>query len=251
MEQPLEIKRLEELAMRARRTGMAQFTRFLDPALTEAARRAAARVGVSCKLFGGYADAERVMAAFYDGDAPGDDAYPMRILRIAWNAKFASPAHRDLLGAVLGFGIEREATGDIVMATWQGAPCAALFAADELAGYIAANLTGAGRAPISVQIVDTLPELNPPEGRELRVTVQQLRLDAVLAAGYDLSRAQAQKLVNAGLVKLNHVVNIHTDAQLHEGDMISARGYGRLKLTAAPGQSRRGREVLILFRYGK
>lgn len=251
MEHTLDIKRLEELALRASRTGQPQFTRFMDPGALDLARQAAGRQRVGVRFYGGYPDAERVMAAFYDGEPPEDWEYPLRVLRISWNPKFASPAHRDLLGAVVGLGIEREATGDIVMATWRDRPCAALFSTDELADYIAANLDSAGRAAVKVEPAEEVPELQPPEGRELRVTVQQPRLDAVLAAGYDLSRAQAQKLVAAGLVKLNHVPNLHTDAQVSVGDLISARGYGRLKVLDAPGQSRRGREVLVLFRYGK
>lgn len=251
MDGDLTLKRLEELAVRAARTGMPQFTRFLEPALLDDVRRIAGHERVQYRLYGGYPDAERVMAAFYDGDPPADDEFPLRLLRIEWNAKFASPAHRDLLGAVLGLGIEREATGDIAMGRWNGAPCAVLFAAEEMADYIAASLGSAGRASVKVQPTDELPEISPPEGRTVRVTVQQPRLDAVLAAGYNLSRAQAQRLVTAGLVKLNHAPNIHTDATVDEGDLISARGYGRLKVVEAQGQSRRGRQVLVLFRYGR
>ena len=251
MEADLELKRLEELALRASRTGRAQFTRFLEPALISAVNRAAGGQRVQVKLFGGYPDAERVMAAFYDFEEPGDADFPLKILRITWNAKFASPEHRDLLGAVMGLGIEREATGDIVMGRWRDAPCAALFATDEMADYIAANLDGAGHAAVKAAVADELPEIAPPEGREVRVTVQQPRLDAVLAAGYNLSRAQAQRLVAAGLVKLDHAVNLHTDAQVETGAVISVRGYGRLKVLEAQGQSRRGRQVLVLFRYGK
>ena len=251
MDGELDIRRLDELAIRAAKTGRAQFTRFLEPSLLEAVRRAAGGQRVQVKTFGGYPDAERVMAAFYDDDEPAETDFPLRVLRITWNAKFASPVHRDLLGAVMGLGIEREATGDIVLGRWRDEPCAALFATVEMADYIAANLDSAGRAAIKVEIADELPELTPPEGREIRVTVQTPRLDAVVAAGYNLSRAQAQRLVNAGLVKLNHVPEMHTDAQLKPGDLISARGYGRLRIDEAPGQTRRGRQALLLFRYGK
>ena len=251
MEGSLELKRLDELALRAARTGMPQYTRFLDPAMLDAVNRAAAKQRVSCRLYGGYPGAERVMAVFYDSEEPADGEFPLRMLRITWNGKFASPQHRDLLGAVIGLGIEREATGDIAMASWRGSPCAVLFATEEMAAYIAANLESAGRAAVKVEITDELPEIAPPEGRELRVTVQQPRLDAVLAAGCNLSRAQAQRLILAGLVKLNHVPNLHTDAQVAAGDLISARGYGRLRVDAEPGQSRRGRQVLVLFKYGK
>ena len=247
----LDAKRLRELALRAVHTGRPQYTRFLEPSMLNEVRHAAGECGAQCMLYGGWPEAERVMAAFFDGDPPEPGDFPMRTIRIEWNPKFANPGHRDLLGAVMGLGIEREATGDIVMATWRDRPCAALFSNDELADYIAANLDSVGRATVKVEPAEEVPELRPPEGRELRVTVQQPRLDAVLAAGCRLSRAEAQRLIAAGLVKLNHVPNLHADARLREGDLISTRGYGRLRVDALPGESRRGRHIVSLFRYGK
>lgn len=244
-------KRLRELALRAAHTGQPQFTRFLEPSLVAYARRVAGENGAKCAFFGGYPDAERVMAACYDMEAPDTWEYPLRGLRITWNEKFAHPAHRDLMGAVMGLGLEREAIGDVALGVHQGKPCAWVFAIPEVADYIAANLDSAGRAAVKAEVTDDAPDIAPPEGTELRVTVQTPRLDAVLAAGYRLSRSEAQKLVSAGLVKLNHAPNQHTDAHVDAGDLISARGYGRLRVVEALGQSRRGRLVLTLFRYGR
>lgn len=249
MEDALE-KRLSELALRAGRAGRPQFTRFLEPAHEDAVRAAAARAGVSAEFWGGYDGAERRMAAFYDGEPPQREEYPLRALRLTWNARFANPGHRDLLGATMGLGIERETTGDICMGEYRGAPCAYLFAAEELADYIAANLDSAGRASLKAAVALEPPELRLPEGRALRLTVQQERLDAVLAAACRLSRGEAQRMIAAGLVKLNHAPCLRADARLAEGDLISARGLGRVRVTAFEGQSRRGRLVVSAVRYG-
>lgn len=243
--------RFRELALRAAHTGLTLFTRFLEPALVEPARYAAGQARVRCRFYGGYADAERVMAAFYDDAEPEDADFPLVSIRLTWNAKFANPGHRDLLGAVMALGIEREATGDIAMGTYRDTPCAYLFATEEMADYLAANITAAGRATIKAEIAREIPDIAPPEGSFMRLTVQNLRLDAVLAAGHRLSRTEAQKLIAAGLVKLNHVPNLHADAHVAEGDVISARGCGRLRIEALQGESRRGRLALTLFRYGK
>ena len=247
----LILKRLRELALRAAHTGQTQFTRFLEPSALDEARRVAGACGVGFETFGGYPDAERVMAACFDGDAPSSEEYPLRGLRITWNEKFAHPAHRDLMGAVMGLGLEREAIGDVALGVHRGGPCAWVFAIPEVADYIAANLDSAGRATVRAEVTDDAPEIAPPEGEALRVTVQTARLDAVVAAGYRLSRSEAQKLVSAGLVKLNHAPDLHGDAHVGAGDLISVRGHGRLKVVEALGESRRGRLVLSLFRYGK
>ena len=244
-------KRLRELALRSFHSGTPQFTRFLEPSMENDVRRAAGQAGVRAAFWGGYEDAERRIAAFYEGEAPEAGEYPLLALRIGWNAKFADPGHRDLLGAVMGLGIERETLGDIAMGEYRGGPCAYLFCVPEVADYVAANLDSAGRASVKVEIAGEEPKLKPPEGEALRVTVQNERLDALLAAACHLSRSEAQRLIAAGLVKLNHVPNLHADARLNEGDLISARGYGRIQVRAFEGESRRGRHIVTVFRYGK
>lgn len=251
MENDLELKRLRELALRAAHTGVPRFTRFMEPSTLNEARAAANKAGADCAFWGGYEGAERVMAAFYADEAPDPSEYPMRALRLSWNAKFANPAHRDLLGAVMGLGMEREAVGDVALGSHRGLPCAYLFVIPEMADYVAANLESAGRASLKVEDAGDDIEIAPPEGSELRVTVQNARLDAVLAAGYHLSRSEAQRLISAGLVKLNHAPNLHADARVGEDDLISARGHGRLRVLSEMGESRRGRLALMLFKYGK
>ena len=247
----LEAKRLRELALRALHTGRPQFTRFLEPSMEGEVRRAAGEAGVRAALWGGFEDAERRIAAFYEGEPPEAREYPLVALRIDWNAKYADPGHRDLLGAAMGLGIERETLGDIAMGERGGTPCAYLFCVPEVADYVCANLESAGRAAVKVQAAAETPRLLPPEGEALRVTVQNERLDALLAAACRLSRSEAQRLIAAGLVKLNHVPNLRPDARLSEGDLISARGYGRVKIQAFEGESRRGRRIVTVFRYGK
>ena len=243
-------KRLNELALRAGHTGRVCATRFLEPSALGMVNAAAARAGVKVALWGGYDGAERRVAAFYAEDPLEAGDWPIQALRLQWNGRFATPGHRDLLGAVMGLGIEREMTGDIAMGTYRDAPCAYLFALREVADYVAANLDSAGRASLKVSVATEEPALLPPEGESLRLTVQQQRLDAVLAAACRLSRSEAQRLIAAGLVKLNHVPQLRPDARLEEGDLISARGYGRVRVTAFQGESRRGRQVVQVFRYG-
>ena len=243
-------KRLNELALRSAHTGMVCCSKFLEPSQPDLARAAANRAGAHVAFWGGYAGAERTVAAFYDACAPETGDYPVSALRIEWNAKFSNPGHRDLLGAVMGLGIERETVGDIAMGAFRGAKCAYLFALSDMADYIAATLEGAGRAAVKVRVADEAPELTPPEGVEMRLTVQQARLDAVLAAACRLSRGEAQRLISAGLVKLNHAVNTHADARLAEGDLISARGFGRVRVDAFGGETRRGRQAVTVFKYG-
>lgn len=241
-------KRFYELALRAVHTGRAQFTHFLEPAAEAEARAAAVRAGAQVCLFGGYDGAERCVAAFYGETPPEDGEYPIAALALRWNAKFADAQHRDLLGAAMGLGLERDALGDVCLSREPGE--AYLFCEKDVADYIQGALESAGRAKLSVSPAKKI-DVAPPAGTCFRATVQNLRLDAILAAGFKLSRAEAQRLIAAGLVKLNHAEELRADVRVEVGGLISARGYGRLRVDEVQGETKKGRIGLMLFRYGK
>lgn len=211
------------------------------------AAHAAHEAGVSYRAFGGFPDAERQMVGFFVGDEIEAWQWPITCLKLAWNPKYGSVGHRDLLGALMAQGIERACTGDIALA----GDCAYLYVVPEVAGYLMANMDSAGRAKLSVEQV-ALPEagLEPPKGQHIRVTAPSLRLDALLSEGCRLSRAQAQQLILRGLVKLNHMEQLRCDARVSEGDLISARGHGRIRVEQVQGETKKGRIGVILFKYG-
>ena len=94
MESERAYKRFLELARRADRAYAGQFTRFLDPAGRETALRAAEEECVPVRFWGGYPDAERVMACF------GEDMveeWPVSWLKLGFNPRYGTPGHRDLL----------------------------------------------------------------------------------------------------------------------------------------------------------
>ena len=242
----LEKRRLNELALRASYTGLPRFTRFLEPSLEREARAAANAAGVQLALWGGHADAERSIAAFYPDEPPAEADYPLVCLELSWNLKYAEPGHRDLLGAVMGLGLERDAVGDIAPGEAEGT--AWLFVHSDMESYILGNLDSAGRAKLKVRSAEGAPRLKPPEGISLRVTVSSFRLDAVLAAGLKLSRGEAQRLIESSQVKRNHIEILRGDARLEEGDLLSVRGHGRMRVDGFEGLTRKGRQAVRLFR---
>ena len=247
MVQDFEEKRLNELALRAKFGSFPVFTRFLEPSVENTARRAAAQADVDIAFWGGFEGAERRIAAFYRWEAPEDSEYPLSCLEIRWNPKYASPAHRDLLGAVMGLGLERDSTGDIAIGAKDG--CAYLFAHSDVDSYICANLESAGRASVKIAALDGEMLIRPPKGEEIRVTISSERMDAVIAAGLKISRSDAQKLISSGMVKRNHTEELRGDIHLEENDLLSIRGHGRMRVTAFEGLTRKGRLAVRLFKY--
>ena len=237
------MRRLDELASRTSRTGMACFTSFLSPAEMQWAQASANRHRVNVTFQGGYEDAERCTACFWEDEAP--DVFPITALRLTWPHQSA-PGHRDVLGSVMGLGIKRSCTGDIVLME----ECGYLFCERQMAGHIADSLVSAGRIRLQVEPMEECPQLEPPKGVEMHDTVHSMRLDAVVAAGFNLSRGDAADLIAAGHVKLRHLPNEHTDARVGEGDVISVRGHGRLVVEEIGSPTKKGRLPLRLIRYG-
>lgn len=237
------MKRLDELAMRASKTGFCCFTSFLSPAEAQWAQASANRQRVNLSFSGGFEDAERCIGCFWEEEEPED--FPLAVLELTWPHQSA-PGHRDVLGSVMGLGIKRSCTGDIVLLEDRGY----LFCEKNMADHIAQTLLSAGRIHLQIRRLEECPQLEAPKGQEVHDTVHSLRLDAVLAAGFNLSRGDAADLITASHVKLRHLPTERTDARVQEGDVISARGYGRLAVEEVGAPTKKGRLPLRLTRYG-
>ena len=239
-------KRLRELALRSSRRGEAAFTHFMDLNQIQLAMAAAGRERVRLILEGGYPDAERRVGAFYDTEPPEDWQWPIQPVEISWRPQFGTPEHRDLLGALMALGFERERIGDIVLAEGK----AYVFAEPDMADYIVRTLESAGRVSLKCRLAEGVPDLLPPKGKVFRDTVASLRLDAVVAAGFSVSRSDAAEQITRGKVFVNQAQQLRGDAAVNEGDLISLRGEGRLRIESVDGETKKGRIALKLFRYG-
>jgi RNA-binding protein YlmH len=160
-------------------------------------------------------------------------------VRADWRAAYGSPAHRDVLGAAMAIVQDRSRFGDIVMCGGY----ALLFCLTELADHVVMALTSAGRSTLRCIICDDVNAAahKRDELRERRDTIPSFRLDACVASAFDLSRADAQSLINEGKVRLNHLPAIKCDAQVGESGLVSVRGIGRAVLKEKRGMNRKGR----------
>ena len=85
--------------------------------------------------------------------------------------------------------------------------------------------------------------------KTLRDTVMSLRLDAVLAGGFSLSRTRAAELIRSGRVQVNHQDCLKADRTVAQGDVLTVRGLGRCVLREVGGLSKKGRTAVTLERY--
>lgn len=176
---------------------------------------------------------------------PGEEDYQITVFSVGYPSKFVQLKHPDVLGALLSVGIERSKFGDIRVAenTVQFAVAA------EVADYVRANLTSIGKVKVHLEEVGTQPLLSSEEvWVESTTTVSSMRLDVVLATILNISRQKSQNLITAGRVKVNWTVREQVSFELQEGDILSARGFGRLKVIMTEGRTKKDKIRLQIGR---
>jgi len=233
--------------LEAARRGSPACTGFLSTAQQEACERFLQAAGRPRRLYaGGWPDAERKVCALLP-DWQEEDGWqpPYTALRCRWQAG-GKLTHRDLLGAVLGQGVEREKVGDLLVKP----ECCDVLVMAEMAPYLLQNLTGAGRVKLSVEELP-LDRIEPPvlTVKVIRDTVSSPRLDAVMAAGFSAGRGRCAQLIAGGQVELNHMPCIKPDKAVREGDTLTCRGLGKCVVKELGGTSRKGRTIVTLERY--
>ena len=231
-------KRISDLARRSTKSGSITNTLFLTPAekyLLE--QRKDLYQGCRAYFFGEEYGCERCAAFFVPDYLEEEPDYSAVITAFRIEAFFGEPGHRDYLGAVINTGIERNRVGDLVI---KGNECT-VFCFLSVARAVA-DIERVGRCGVRVKELP-LSEIPAIERKTKAVsfTVSGLRLDAVAADMFRVSRTEAAEKIKLGLVTVNYSVCDKTDARVSEGDVISMRGEGKGVIKEIGGQSRKGR----------
>lgn len=242
------VVRLVDLAENVQRSQKFRLSEFLDPFGQEIAETVAANYGsIRLDFAGGYQGAERNRALLIHEDFAGTPTgYDIDCLRASWNGQFARLSHRDVLGSLMGLGIERGTIGDLLVTN----DATRIICDSKMADFILANLTQIGAVGVKVERI-ALEDIPPKEERvkEIRATVASLRIDSIAASGYGCSRSRMASDIAADKLKLNWQPIKSASQSIKEGDIISMRGRGRLEVAEVRGTTKKGRTVVVLKRY--
>lgn len=234
------IEKISDKVEKFYKSGKAIATNFLDPAEV---------IGVMHEvkfvehfLWGGFDGAERKIIVIGEEMIDTERQEFLAAIRIKAEKAFL---HRSVLGSILGLGIKREMVGDIVV---QENLCD-IIVVKNIAQYIINNLKFVGREKVQVSEILISEILVPVDtSKEVKTTVSSLRVDAVISAGFGISREKSAALIKGEGVKLNHVLIKSAVKTVHAGDLISVRGNGRLEVVEIGGTSKSGRIKLVLAR---
>lgn len=235
-----------ELAARASDGSYYTYSDFLT--LAEQDTLLGMRLPVPVALCGGYEGAERRIAVFGSEDDFGyPPEPPLAFIKIEpLSPKFAEAlTHRDYLGSILGLGLERDVTGDILPA--DGASY--LVCLDTAADFIAENLTKVRHTDVRCTRIDTLPAISLPTPQQTNVFAASERADAICAAVFGLSRSESEQLFARKLIFVNARLTEAPDARLAPGAVVSVRGHGKFIYCGIEKTTRKGRLCVTVKKY--
>lgn len=200
---------------------------FLDPREQTIMQSIIGQDG-DCRVafFGGKNSCERKRAYLYPYFVPvTNEDFQITLYEIEYPDKFISLSHPEVLGSLMGLGLRRGKFGDILVKDKR----IQFFTSKEIAEYVQLHFHSVGRTTITVikrpieEAIDTSDEMILQE-----TTISSLRVDTVLSAVSKLSRQKAKMFIQQGYLKVNWELIEDPSYLLEEGDVLSARGMGRI-----------------------
>ena len=97
--------------------------------------------------------------------------------------------------------------------------------------------------------MESIPETRRPKPVSRQIQVSSVRLDAVVAHVYNLSRSQAQEVFRSQRVFVNGRLMENLTYEPKDGDMISVRHCGRFRYTGLERMTRKGKHSVLVELY--
>lgn len=244
-DQILTMRKILDKVERTLKNHAAQHTDFLDPYQRRLSYSFLNRIqDINFDEEGGYKEAERKTIDIYPSyKSKHDIDSAISAVRVDGSFKFSDLNHRDYLGAILSLGIKREKIGDILIHDDYGQ----IVLHKEIIDYIIYNFKNIGKEPIKLKEI-SIHEVSKgiEKYREIAATISSLRLDAVLSSACNVPRAKSSSLIRSLHVKVNWQPINQPSYEVYEGDVISAKGFGRIILHKVMGISKKGRIKIII-----
>lgn len=222
----------------AENTFSPKLTDFLDPREQQIVKTIIGRNGdIRAAFFGGGPNAERQRALIFpDYYQQLEEDFQISLFEIQYPIKFIVIEHRHVLGSLMSLGLKRGKFGDILFEDTR----VQFFASKEIGNFIKMELKSIGKAKVRLEEVPFDQAVEVKETwQEKSVTAASLRLDALISSIYPISRQKAQSLISQGLTKVNWTIIETPSFECGEGDTISVRGFGRVKIDMIEGKTKK------------
>lgn len=165
------------------------------------------------------------------------DDFEVMVLELEYPEKFVSLSHRNILGAIMNVGLDRNLIGDIAIGEKiQFAIVRPYFQIFET------ELTTIRNAPVTLREVPHEAFMDIiDDGTAETILISSFRLDTVTAEILKEGRAKAKNRIEKMKVKVNHTVVTNPAMVLEAGDVVSVRHFGRFKVTELLHETKKGK----------
>ncbi len=224
-----------------------KLTDFLDPRERFIVKSVLGANEIGMESLGLFPDAERQRVLLYPSYyEPTEDDFNITVFELKYPVKFVTLRHPDILGSLMSVGLDRSKFGDIRI----DGEKIQFAVADEVSLYLKTNFISAAKVKVQLLEVDDVAEMitATEEWHEESHTVSSMRLDTVMSSVYNISRQKASALIHGGKVKVNWTLQEQPSFELHESDMISSRGFGRIKVLMIEGRTKKDKVRLQIGR---
>ncbi len=190
------------------------------------------------KCNGGFVDAQRCCYALLPYEEI-DVEFPIVLLKAKYRSRFENLTHRDVLGAFLNQGIEREKIGDILIQD----DAVYIAVMESISTFLIGQITKIKHTTLSFVPYNGIVQYE--QAYELhQYNVSSLRMDAIVSGICHLSRSKAASLISSGLVKVNDLPLETSSALCHNNSTVSIRGYGRFQFIEVKHMTKKNRFVI-------
>lgn len=239
-EQELCKKRLIDLSKQADIKGIVTYSGFLNLNEQNIYHTSQKEFITKTEMFGGYDNAERQMVAFIPDALYYNYEYPIKCIRIVPKyPKFAEQlTHRDILGALMNLGIERNRLGDILCFENEYY----LFCDQGILPFIISELERIRHTIVSLTEDDKYHNLQANISFEERYDIiASNRIDCIIAKAFHLSRTEAFEIISSEKVFINGKCITNCNAFCEDGAIVSVRGRARFIFEDCKSTSKKGK----------
>ena len=178
--------------------------------------------------------------------------FPNKLLKISIDSRFQEYLHKDFLGSLMGLNVRRELMGDLILENdkkkWI---CGYIPVSEKISDYIVSELKQIGKAVCEIEIVDVKNKNDLPKYRydDKLIIVPSKRLDSIVSTITNLSRTKVIDPIEKGKVFVDYVEEKDKSKLLEIGSLITIRGFGKYKLFLDKGETRKGKERILVKKY--
>ena len=147
----------------------------------------------------------------------------------------------------MGLNIKRELMGDLILEDDRGY----IPVSEKISDHILSELKQIGKAPCKVREIslDSTEILPKYKFDDKIITVPSKRLDSIVSAITNLSRTKVIEPIEKGKVLVDYSPEKDKSKMLEMDSVITIRGYGKYRLFSDRGETKKGKERLLIKKY--